>query len=120
MANAVWPVSLPQYVLEAGYQESLEDQLLETQMDAGVAKIRRRFTAPYRRFTVTVQMDATQMATFETFFLTTLKGGSLVFDWVHPRTQAAKTFRFRRPAPSVMPIGGSTVVRVTMNLESLP
>jgi hypothetical protein len=120
MANAVWPGSLPQYVLEAGYQETLEDQIIETQMDAGVAKIRRRFTGAYRRFTVTVQMDATQAATFEAFYLTTLKGGSLPFDWVHPRTQAAKTFRFRRPPPTVTPIGSVGAIRYTLNLESLP
>jgi trans-aconitate methyltransferase len=120
MPNAVWPVALPSYALEAGYQESLEDQTIETQMDSGPVKVRRRFTTAFRKYQLVIQMDAAQMAIFETFYLDTLQGGSLPFDWVHPRTRAAKTFRFRRPPPSLAPIGGTQYCRVTMSLESLP
>ena len=120
MANAVWPTDLPQYALESGYQESLEDQTIETQMDSGPAKVRRRFTTGYRKYQLVIQMSAAQMEIFETFFLETLQGGSLPFDWLHPRTRAPKTFRFRRPPPSISPIGGSQYSRVTMALESLP
>ncbi|CAB4122388.1 hypothetical protein UFOVP32_16 [uncultured Caudovirales phage] len=119
MANASWPTSLPQYVLENGYSESLEDQTIETQMDTGPAKIRRRFTTTIRKFVIAVQLDPTQMAVFEDFYLTTLAGGSLPFDWVHPRTRAAKTFRFRKPTPQVSMIGGF-YSRVSMNLETVP
>ncbi|CAB5220423.1 hypothetical protein UFOVP233_72 [uncultured Caudovirales phage] len=115
----VWPATLPAFVLEAGYQEGLEDQTVETQMDAGPAKIRRRFTTSTRRFQVTVQMTPEQAAIFETFYLTTLSGGSLPFDWVHPRTQVAKTFRFRRPPPTVQVAGSGAIVRYSMNLETV-
>lgn len=115
----IWPTTLPQYVLEAGYQEGLEDQSVETQMDAGPAKIRRRFTTVTRRFSVMVQMTPEQGAIFETFYLTTLAGGTLPFDWVHPRTRAARTFRFRRPPPTVQVSGGGAILRYSMNLETV-
>ncbi len=120
MANAVWPVALPQYALENGYQESLEDQTIETQMDSGPAKVRRRFTTGFRKYQLVIQMDTDQMALFETFYLETLQGGSLPFDWLHPRTRTPKTFRFRRPPPTITPIGGTQYCRVSMALESLP
>lgn len=115
-----WPIGLPQYVLEAGYSEQLEDQTIETQMEAGPAKIRRRFTTAFRQFRVSVQMTSDQATIFENFYLDTLAGGSLTFDWVHPRTRVSKTFRFRKPSPTIQAIGGGAVVRVSMSLETLP
>ena len=119
MAVYSWPGTLPQFVLEQGYSESLPDLVVESQMDAGPAKIRRRHTAASRRFTMVVQLDPAQAAIFETFFEDTLKGGVEPFDWVHPRTRAARVFRFRRPPPSFQSVGG-IYVRVTMNLEMMP
>lgn len=118
MANAVWPTSLPQYVLEQGYQESLPDNNLESSVDAGLAKIRPRFTAQFQRFVVTVQMDQAQSATFRDFFNNTLSTGSQPFDWVHPNTRAACTFRFRKPAPQASSQGGFYSLW-TLNLELL-
>lgn len=115
-----WPVTLPQYVLEAGYQEQMEDQTIESQVDAGPAKVRRRFTASVRRFQVVVQMTPAEADIFEDFFLNTLQGGSLSFDWVHPRTRVAKVFRFRKPAPQISVSGSGEIVRYTMTLEALP
>ena len=119
MTTATWPPGLPEYVLEQGYSESLEDQTIESQVEAGLAKIRRRFTAPVRRFQLTLQLDETQAALFEAFFLDTLQGGSLPFDWRHPRTGIATRFRFRKPVPSFTVVGGINV-RVQMVLEAIP
>lgn len=116
---ATWPTSLPQYVLEQGYQESLEDQTIETAMDAGPPKVRRRFTTSVRKLTVQVQMDADQAAIFEDFYLNTCAGGSLPFEWVHPRTRAARTFRFRKPVPAVSVAAAGQIIRYTINLETV-
>jgi len=118
MANAAWPGSLPSYVQEQGYGEMLPDTNLESQMDTGPAKIRPRFTTANRRFTWIIRMDATQAAAFETFWDTTLKKGSLPFDWVHPRTRVVMTFRFRRPPPAARPFGGDAVDYM-MNVEAI-
>lgn len=116
MANPTWPVTLPQYVLEGGYQEQLQDQTIETQMEAGPAKIRRRFTKSLRRFQINLLMNSTQAAAFETFWQTTCRGGSIPFDWKNPRTQAAATMRFRNPAPQFSSVGGVNVM-VQFNVE---
>lgn len=116
MPNPTWPATLPQYVQEGGYQETLQDQTVESQVEAGPAKIRRRFTKSLRRFSVSMLMTAAQATAFETFWQTTVRGGSLPFDWVHPRTRAATTFRFRNPAPSFSSVGGVNVM-VQFTLE---
>jgi hypothetical protein len=67
---------------------------------------------------MTLAMDSDQVATFETFFITTLKGGALTFDWVHPRTGAAKTFQFQG-IPTYVTLGGDDW-RISFVLEMLP
>lgn len=113
-----WPGTLPQYVQESGYREEIQDQTVESAMDTGPAKIRRRFTKSLRKFTISMQMTAAQVTTFETFWQTTVAGGSLSFDWVHPRTRAAATMRFRNPAPAITTIGAgaSSVVQFTLEI----
>jgi hypothetical protein len=85
--------------MQQGFREQLPDMLLETTMEAGAPKARRRFTTDYRQISASIAMTAAQRATFETFFITTTQGGSLPFDWVDPVTQTAATFRFRKPVP---------------------
>ena len=115
MANASWPGTLPQYVFEQGYTEKLNDQSIESSVDVGTPKIRRRYTKQIRTFTVQMRLTPTQKTTFETFWQTTLAGGSLPFDWVHPSTRTAQTFRLRKPAPSFSSIGGiDSIVSFTM------
>lgn len=115
---ATWPNTLPQYVLQNGFQESIQDQTLESQMDSGPAKIRRRFTQPLRKITAQMLLTASQRDTFEYFWGTTLQGGSLTFTWVHPITQSSATMRFRNPAPSYSAMGGNSY-QVNFVLEVL-
>lgn len=112
---ASWPVTLPNYVLESGYQEQLPKNVVETDMEGGPPKVRRRFTKTFRRFNVAQVMDYTQVATFEAFYNTTCASGSLPFDWVHPRTQSSMSFRFTGNPPSYQPFGGQ-YVRVSYSL----
>lgn len=94
---AVWPGSLPQrMLLNPGVNDSPPDTRLETQMDAGPAKVRNRYTAGPRPIRGAVGLTLTQRATLETFFTTTLKNGADRFDWIHPTTGAAATFRFKK------------------------
>lgn len=113
-----WPVTLPQFVQESGYREEIQDQTIESAMDTGPAKIRRRFTKSIRRFTISMQMTAAQVTTFESFWQTDCKGGSISFDWVHPRTRQAATLRFRNPAPAIQTVGAgaSSVVQFTLEI----
>ena len=118
MANAVWPGTLPNYVLEQGYNETLPKTTIETTMEAGPAKVRRRFTMGWKQFKMMMKLTGTQRVAFETFYTTTVAGGSLRFDWVHPVTRVSATFRFRQPPPSFSVDSGDTHT-VTMALEQL-
>ena len=44
MTNLVWPAGLPQRPSVGGYQERFTETALRTPMEAGAAKLRRRFT----------------------------------------------------------------------------
>jgi hypothetical protein len=91
---ASWPIALPQIPLIEGYREQPGSQVIRTDMDAGPAKVRRRFTSEVRRFELSLQLTADQMAIFDTFFTELCGGGATPFDWVHPRTGEAGSFRF--------------------------
>jgi hypothetical protein len=112
---SVWPATLPQYVLESGYQEQFPKNAVETEMESGPTKVRRRFTQVFRKFTVSMIMDEAQAAIFETFYFTTCASGTIAFDWVHPRTRAPMSLRFTGSPPSFSPFGGN-YVRVSFTL----
>ena len=114
-----FPTSLPQFVMENGFSERIQDQTIESTMDTGPAKIRRRFTKSLRTFSVQMMMTPAQTATFESFWQTDCRGGSLSFDWVHPRTRVAATLRFRNPAPTISTTGSGAANIVSFTLELL-
>ena len=117
--SAVWPLGLPQAPDTDGFTETPPNNLLRTQMDVGPAKVRRRFTAGVRGFSMQMVLTRTEVDTLESFFYQTLVGGSLVFDWVNPRTETATTFRFTAP-PTYSPDEDGQSVVVSMQLEELP
>ena len=97
---ALWPASLPQrFLQDPGTSENPPDVVVETQMDAGPPKARRRFTAGFRLVGGSLALTHAQRATLDTFYMDTLEGGALTFDWIHPITSAPATFRFM-PQPN--------------------
>jgi hypothetical protein len=118
MSNPAWPGSLPAYVLADSYDEKLGKQSIESPTDGGAVKTRRRFTRRWDRFAVSMILSPSQWTTFETFYFSTTAGGSLAFDWVHPRTQANLTFKFVGDAPSVKDFNGlDCLVSFTMERQ---
>jgi hypothetical protein len=115
---AVWPSTLPEYVLADAFKEALNTQTIESATDTGSVKVRRRYTKLVRKFDIAVLLSEAQLATFETFWLDTLRGGALSFDWVHPLKRTAVTFRFRSPAPSYANVGG-VYTRASFTLETV-
>lgn len=115
---AVWPTTLPTRPDRSSYQEIVPNTVIRTAMDAGPPKMRQRYTAGIRGFDLSFMMTKAQVATLDAFYITTLVGGSLSFTWVHPRTEAAATFRFVEP-PQYQAMSGS-LYRVTAKMEILP
>lgn len=95
--TAVWPESLPQDLRVAELESTFPDGAIRTQMDAGPAIVRGRFTAAVEPSTGRLFMDSDQLQTFMDFWKTTIRMGSLAFEWVDPRTGAACSVRFTGP-----------------------
>lgn len=114
-----WPGSLPAAPQGDSYQEQAPNTVVRSPMDAGPQKVRRRFTAGVRPFTFTWLLTKAQVATLDTFYNSTLSGGSLTFDGLnHPRTGTATTWRFTMP-PTYTYLGPDAWKAITP-LEVLP
>jgi hypothetical protein len=116
---ATWPGGLPDFenFLTDSYRETAPDNVIRTQMDYGPDKVRQRGTAAPTIFTGDMILTEAEVATFRTFFDSTINYGADAFDAVHPRTAAAISARFLVP-PDYGMVGIKW--RVTMQIEILP
>lgn len=89
-----WPPSLPQIPLYQGRERSV-DRAISSQPDWGPRKIRLRFTAAPIPVSLSFVLTLAQVDTLDVFYDTTLGGGAEEFDWLHPRTGAAVSVRFK-------------------------
>ncbi len=116
---AAWPGTLPQYVDIRGYKEQRQQGKLETAMDSGPMQMRNLYTATPVNFTVTMTMTNAQLSTLDTFYYTTTKNGTESFTWIHPRTYAGVTMRFKG-APPQKAFKAYDAFTVGFSLEILP
>ncbi len=115
---ADWPSTLPDTVISDAYQETPPDNLLRTPMDKGPAKLRRRTTTNVRNITCRDIYTTEQVATLDTFYVTTLQSGALAFDWEHPRTGSSVEMRFAA-RPTYTALSGRKY-QVDYQLEIMP
>ena len=113
-----WPGTIPQNPLLRNFVEAPQPNRIDTDMDIGVPKSRRRYTKELRNLPWAFIMTTAEVALFDTFYHTTLQGGTLPFDHVDPRTAAAKSFRFKTLQP-YKPLSG-TRWEVSMEVIMLP
>ncbi len=118
MANAVWPLTLPQYVSSEGLSEKPPELTLKTDMDAGGPKRRRRYTAGEREINCHIQLTNDETAILDDFYTNTLASGSLPFDWIHPRTHSPATF-FIDEEPDISLVRGN-IWRANLKLKMTP
>lgn len=102
MAN--WPTSLPAFRLPLSTNR--QDGTLRTSMDAGPEKVRRRFSATSKFYSISIQMEGADLSTLEEFYETTLQGGSVTFDMEDPVSGVEKEFRFAQPYEIRQVVGG--------------
>lgn len=97
---ADWPSSLPK-PLASQIAYATSENVIRTQMDAGFAKLRRRFTANPEEVSFTLLLSEAQAQTLSDFAIVTLSD-VLPFDWVDFRKLDDATtvvYRFKqRPA----------------------
>lgn len=113
-----WPLTLPTYFLAKGYSENPKSQLIKSDIDVGPAKLRRRFTTDALFINGQMRMSQSQLDDLETFYLTTLLGGTLTFDLVNPINSVSRELRFINPYIASH-IGG-VYYDVSFQLEVMP
>lgn len=115
-----WPDDLPQRFTLSSRSEGFADNLLESTPDVGPPMTRRRSTAAARPFSGTLWMTTTQVASFETFFETTLAMGSLPFTVPAQRGAGTWLVKFvKAKLPTFTPVGSANH-RATFDLYILP
>lgn len=118
LTDIAWPETLPASPLVDGYQETLPQTVLRTEMDMGPAKTRRRTTAGVGQITVAYLLTTAETATLESFYRDTLAGGALPFAYRLPRGGGAAVCRFKKP-PALVAVNGKCF-RAVLELEVLP
>ena len=118
MATVDWPSSLPDNLLVDGYQETPPDLLIRTEMEEGPGKIRRWGTGNVREITGELILDLSEVDTLDDFYLNTLKGGALRFNWNDPRSGDSVEMRFREQ-PEYSGLSGN-IFRARLRLEIMP
>lgn len=120
MPIPTWPGGLPQNVRRE-YSEESGVLILQSPMDAGPAKMRRRGAKP-TMLNVGFFMTTAQVATLETFVTSTLRGTKR-FTFPHPRTGLSVEVRIVPGQDGQLyQVGYSTPGEFTveMKLEVLP
>ncbi len=112
-----WPSTLPQFVDQDEYTQTSKNPLIRTDMEAGPAKVRLRYTAVPEEFNISLVMTKTQFESFITFFKQTIHYGADTFLWNHPVTRTASNCRFTGMYNAV-PHGID--FKVTIPMEILP
>lgn len=115
---ADWPLTLPTAPLMERFQETFADTALRTAMDQGPAKLRARGTAGVALLDLSYLLNGAQAATLETFYRSTLAGGTQAFTFLHPRRAVSVQARFRKP-PKLIPRSGHYYL-AAIELEVLP
>lgn len=118
MSDVVWPGDLPQLPLY-GAKERLPQNTIRSQTDAGIDKVRRRFTSAVKGWSGMLIMTLDQMDLFEDFYRDTLQDGALSFQYFHSRTNELITVRFKEEPPEAEYFTYG-YVSLDLNLEILP
>lgn len=96
-----WDASLPQKPEREGWKEVPQRNVAIFSPDVGPPKYRRRNTANGTVASVTYIMTDAQVATFLTFYQTTLVDGTLPFTWNHPISGVSYSWIFDEQPPEI-------------------
>ena len=116
---ATWPASLPQTLLY-DLTEKRQAGKVRSQMDTGPAKQRKRFTATVKEYVGALILTQAQLATFKTFYETTLGEGVDSFTWVDPFTEVSASLRFGDGEPEVQMVRPSDTLADRLYHVSIP
>ncbi len=117
-----WPEFMPPPVYDQISVGAPVGAVLRTDMEAGPAKQRRRFTAAPRPVLLVFEpVSEKGISDFDRFFVEDIQSGALGFQMKHPITDDLRMFRFVGGDEPwhVAPIG-KDAFRISVSLELLP
>lgn len=124
MIDIVWPLELPQKPYVNGYEEGIgNSQVIETDMDTGPSKRRRRSQSAPTPFTMPMIFSLEQKRIFTEWYEKILQGGVKTFEWIHPTKGTTAYFQFAKPSEGIKfsLLNNSGIYFTTiMNLNLLP
>lgn len=94
MTSVYWPKELPQRLRLSGLSAVRKSSVIRTEMDAGPAKARQRYTVATKEFSGSVVVTEEQRRILEQWYMLTLGCGVLRFVMEDPQTGDLKEFRF--------------------------
>lgn len=115
-----WPSTMPQALIAQGASEGAGDGLAEYQPDTGPPITRLRTNSVVRPLGGYMICSDAQIATFRSFFNTTISRGALPFTFPDPMTGATLLVKFAKQSPpSWNPLGGNNY-QLNLSLFVLP
>lgn len=115
MTNITWPQSLPQVLILDGLNAEKQNSVVRTEMDAGPAKQRRRYTISQKDFNGSIVVTESQRKILEDWYDNVI-GGVLRFVMKDPQTLLPAEFRFKKHYKEDSLDGNW---RITMELEKM-
>lgn len=115
---AVWPSSLPDFVLRNGYEEGFKKLAIRSRMDSGATKRRRRFSDSPESYKFPIHFTSSELDIFKVFYEDDLAGGALSFTKVHPRTEVIESWAFIGEIAPAVALGPDTYL-VILPIEQL-
>lgn len=116
MTSITWPSALPQVLILDGLNGKKKSSVVRTEMDAGPAKQRRRYTVATKVFKGSMVVTESQRKILENFYDNILGHGVLRFVMKDPQTLEYAEFRFKEDYDEDSLDGNW---RITMNLEKM-
>lgn len=92
-----WPATLPKYLLMEGLSESLPSLFMESDTDVGPPKRRARALRGPTPIRGRQLMSIDQWEALRQFYLVTLRGGALPFEWEMIPRRGKKIVVFKSP-----------------------
>lgn len=115
----VWPSTIQNFLSRDSFKYDFGETSIETEMDYGLKKKRRRFTKRVDELSCSIWLKTpTEYNTFNSFYDTTLNGGVDTFQFTNPISGNLEEFRFK-DTPKLTYIGGDTY-KVDMNWIKIP
>lgn len=94
MTNITWPGDLPRVLRLDGLNAKKKSAVVRTEMDAGPAKVRQRYTVATKDFSGSIVVNSVQRQLLEDFYTNILGNGVLRFVMKDPQTLEQAEFRF--------------------------